>query len=76
MMIFDAPFGPDKEAENMADQYSCKPLEGNYVAYSPGVCPEGHWIAEMTQHQVVSTGTVVSRHWQGSCCPRYISSLS
>ncbi|PVI04075.1 hypothetical protein DM02DRAFT_652094 [Periconia macrospinosa] len=36
--------------------------------YSPGVCPDGHTIAEVTEHQVSKTAGGMDRYWQASCC--------
>lgn len=47
---------------------SCQPYSDQPL-YSPGVCPEGQTIAEVTEiHANVSTG--VRTEWQASCCSR------
>ncbi|KAF1951112.1 hypothetical protein CC80DRAFT_363402, partial [Byssothecium circinans] len=44
--------------------------------YSPGVCPDGHTVAEVTEHQVGGSSGNIDRYRQASCCKRYISSES
>jgi hypothetical protein len=48
---------------------SCQPY-GLAPTYSPGICPLGHTIAEITAYQV-SASTGFRTFWQASCCRRY-----
>jgi len=48
---------------------SCQPLSYQDM-YSPGVCPDGHWIARLTSSQFTQSDTTASI-WQAECCPRY-----
>jgi hypothetical protein len=41
------------------------------LSYSPGVCPSGHTIAEVTAYHInVMTSGGVHMYWQASCCKR------
>ncbi|KAF2637162.1 hypothetical protein P280DRAFT_530846 [Massarina eburnea CBS 473.64] len=72
---------PTTTYNNMYDAYSvstegpgdrlyneCKPVNGIHV-YSPGVCPDGQTLAEVTLHQMEVTIGVTDSYWQASCCP-------
>ncbi|PVI04076.1 hypothetical protein DM02DRAFT_209496 [Periconia macrospinosa] len=38
--------------------------------YSPGMCPDGQTVAEITEHRTLgTTGTGMDSYWQASCCP-------
>ncbi|KAF2185534.1 hypothetical protein K469DRAFT_778477 [Zopfia rhizophila CBS 207.26] len=41
------------------------------ASYSPGVCPDGQTIAEVTEYQVQGPTGSVDRFWQASCCRRF-----
>ncbi|CAI6333584.1 unnamed protein product [Periconia digitata] len=47
---------------------ACQPYAQASAIYSPGMCPDGQTVAEITEHQTkVSTG--IDSYWQASCCP-------
>jgi hypothetical protein len=48
--------------------YSLQPL------YSPGVCPDGQTVAEITEIQANHTTGGVLTSWVASCCRRYVLS--
>jgi hypothetical protein len=51
---------------------SCQPLSA-MPTYSPGVCPEGQTVAEVTEFQYsASSASGSQRLWQASCCKRYV----
>ena len=46
---------------------SCQPYQSAYH-YSPGICPEGHTMAEITEFHYATTSSSVITYFQGSCC--------
>lgn len=54
------------------DYARCQPYSVAAAIYSPGVCPDGLTMAEVTAYQeVASTGS--RTFWQGSCCQRSVA---
>jgi hypothetical protein len=54
---------------------SCQPYSSQSL-YSPGVCPDGQTVAEITEvHANYTTGGVLTS-WVASCCRRYVLSLT
>jgi hypothetical protein len=51
---------------------SCRPDSGQPL-YSPGVCPDGHTVAELTEFHASRTSGMLTS-WIASCCRRYIIS--
>lgn len=60
----------DKEIRDPWYQ-DCQPHSQSAATYSPGVCPQGQTVAEITKHEVPGS-TGVEEHWQASCCPRWV----
>ncbi|KAF1958444.1 hypothetical protein CC80DRAFT_30780 [Byssothecium circinans] len=48
---------------------SCQPYGITSGTYSPGVCPSGQTVAEVTEYQTHESPGV-GKYWQASCCPR------
>jgi len=46
---------------------SCLPY-GSPNHYSPGICPDGQTVAEVTEFHLTMTSNIVETHFQGSCC--------
>ncbi|KAF2107092.1 hypothetical protein BDV96DRAFT_637838 [Lophiotrema nucula] len=58
---------PAKGASEFDASYtSCQPYDAA-PTYSPGVCPQGQTVAEITEHQISASGST-STWWQASCC--------
>jgi hypothetical protein len=54
---------------------SCRPYSAQPL-YSPGVCPDGHTVAEITEFHASHTSGDVLTSWVASCCRRYMSSTA
>jgi hypothetical protein len=63
------PGNPNSGALYDPSYTSCQPYSSQYH-YSPGICPYGKTVAEITEyHYVVSSGSTVTR-FEASCCER------
>jgi hypothetical protein len=63
---------PGKKVVSDASYKSCQAFSA--PSYTPGVCPNGHTVAEVTEYQTYQiSGTTsgnVRTYWQASCCRR------
>jgi hypothetical protein len=50
---------------------SCQP-GGPQSIYSPGICPEGQTVAEVTEYQHSGTSGIVETYYEASCCQRCV----
>ena len=53
-----------------ASYIRCQPL-GVLVSYSPGICPQGQTVAEITEYHYTSTPGLVATRFSASCCQGY-----
>jgi hypothetical protein len=47
----------------------CQPL-GALLKYSPGICPQGQTVAEITEYHYAQTSGSVATRFSASCCQR------
>jgi hypothetical protein len=48
----------------------CQPL-GALLKYSPGICPQGQTVAEITEYHYAHTSGSIATKFSASCCQRY-----
>ncbi|KAF2845792.1 hypothetical protein T440DRAFT_543490 [Plenodomus tracheiphilus IPT5] len=56
---------------------ACRPYS-SFSLYSPGMCPDGQTVAEVTEVHATGTGTSTTVHtyWHASCCSRQTSGMT
>lgn len=56
-----------------ASYSSCQP-DGAPFHYSPGICPNGQTVAEITEYHYSTTSGSIATNFEASCCQRYDTS--
>jgi hypothetical protein len=68
------PGNPNSSALYDRSYTLCQPYSSLYH-YSPGICPYGQTVAEITEYHYATTSGSTATRFEASCCERYTSRM-